>query len=63
MLKDTYDYSFCLARSVEYNHLMTDSPWARRARRGAGDVRPGAAQGAEPDVVAVESTDRTGGFR
>ena len=30
--KDTYDYSFCLARSVEYNHLMTDSPGAGVAR-------------------------------
>jgi hypothetical protein len=28
VLKDTYDYSCCLARSYEYNHLRTDSPGA-----------------------------------
>jgi hypothetical protein len=29
VLKDAYDYSCCLARSYEYNHLMTDPPGAR----------------------------------
>jgi hypothetical protein len=32
VLKDTYDYSCCLARSYEYNHLMTDSPGAIATR-------------------------------
>jgi hypothetical protein len=31
VLKDTYDYSCCLARSYEYNHLMTDPPGAALA--------------------------------
>jgi hypothetical protein len=35
VLKDTYDHSWCLARSYEYNHLMTDSPWASVAGRDA----------------------------
>ena len=33
VLKDTYDYSCCLARAGEYHHLMTDSPGARRHPR------------------------------
>jgi hypothetical protein len=30
VLKDTYDHSWYCARSDEYQHLMTDSPGARR---------------------------------
>jgi hypothetical protein len=36
VLKDTYDHSCCLARSYEYNHLMTDSPWAHSRWRSRG---------------------------
>jgi hypothetical protein len=43
VLKDTYDYSCCLARSYEYNHLMTDSPGASTASRWScqGTTRSG----------------------
>jgi hypothetical protein len=44
VLKDADDRSCCLARSYEYNHLKTDSPWARLAfivmlRRHEGEGR------------------------
>ena len=45
VLKDTYDYSCCLARSDEYNHLMTDSPWARHGPRPAPGLRDSRAPG------------------
>ena len=36
VLKDTnYDYSCCLARSYEYNHLMADPPPGLGEARGA----------------------------
>ena len=55
VLKDTYDYSCCLARSYEYNHLMTDSPGARVAveqARGLVGLGAGVGRIAASDVEA-----------
>ena len=64
VLKATYDHSCYLARSDEYQHLMTDSPAARPCptRMACGPRLPAVASATSPSAAATSAGRSAGSW-